>query len=57
MYKIIQFGENEIQRYTKEDMEEVFTVHQRLWLSEGKIVELENGLTAVDLQAFYARHK
>jgi hypothetical protein len=37
-------------------MEEIFGVHERLWLAQGKIVERENKAGCseiVDLQAFF----
>lgn len=46
-----------VQRYEAADMEELFNVHQRLWLSEGKIVELGEHVEIVDLQAFYTANK
>lgn len=44
----------DVHRYSQVDMMEVFTVHERLWLSEGKKVE-RNNCEFVDLQAWFKR--
>lgn len=44
----------DVHRYSHGEMVEVFTTHERLWLSQGKIVEREN-CKFVDLQAWFER--
>lgn len=47
-------------RYAEAEMQEVFTAHECLWLSQGKIVERENRISRtsiVDLQAFFDANK
>lgn len=34
-----RWGPDHVQEYSPADMDELFTVHERLWLSQGKIVE------------------
>lgn len=62
MNRFIQFTETGkhpqqyVMQYTKSEMMEVLEPHERLWLSEGKIVE--RGTTQmVDLQAWFERTK
>lgn len=67
MTKFIQFTsvyknrtDIHVQQYGDDEMEEVFSVHERMWLSEGKIVEREDRIsktTIVDLQAHFNRNK
>ena len=44
----------DVMQYGEAEMVECFAPHERVWLSEGKIVEREDGKTTiVDLQAFF----
>lgn len=44
----------DVMQYGEAEMAECFATHERVWLSEGKIVEREDGKTTiVDLQAFF----
>lgn len=69
MNRIIQFTETRkngnvqtyVMQYGASEMDEVFNVHERLWLSEGKMVERtdKHGIKTeiVDLQAWFNRTK
>lgn len=49
-----------VAQYDEEEMQEVFAAHERVWLSEGKIVEREDKhgkREIVDLQAFFKANK
>lgn len=44
-----------VQQYSADEMSECFAPHERVWLSEGKIVE-RGETSIVDLQAFFNRN-
>ena len=66
MNRFIQFTETDtkgqvqrcVMQYAATEMDECFTAHENIWLTEGKMVERETmfGKTViVDLQAWFAR--
>jgi hypothetical protein len=69
MNRITQFTETSkngnvqtyVMQYGASELDECFSAHERLWLSEGKIVEREDkhGIKTeiVDLQAWFGRTK
>jgi hypothetical protein len=48
-------GTVQMQRYSHEEMVEIFTAEHRKTLADGYQIRLSNGMRCVDLQAYFKR--